>query len=280
MSEIRFADALDGWAYGPALYATHDGAATWARVNVGGSVVALETAGGYVDAVVSSCPLPTECHGTLRLEQARATGGPFTTVLSGPAGQVGSVDAPDLTLRPPAGFVILGHGTSPGTAWLDATENLSNPHGWNRFLDPCAGTGFELTSMVAPTSTVLYSLCSGNGAMGSSTKLAVVTENGHARVTGRAPLPGAGGTLAATSTGTLVIASASGASWLYRSTDAGHTWVTAQSYPDGGIGFNDLGFTTDTQGIVIHGRPSPPPGTDQLLITHNAGTTWQALSFG
>jgi hypothetical protein len=36
----------------------------------------------------------------------------------------------------------------------------------------------------------------------------------------------------------------------------------------------------DTQGIVIHGRPSPPPGTAQLLITHNAGTTWQALSFG
>jgi hypothetical protein len=255
VSEIRFADTLDGWAYGPALYATHDGAANWARVNVGGSVVALETAGGYVDAVVSSCPPPTECHGTLRLEQARATGGPFTTLLSGPAGQVGSVDAPELTLQPPAGFVILGHGASPDIAWLDATADLSNPHGWNRFPDPCAGTGFALTSMVAPTSTVLSSLCSGNGAMGSSTKLAVVTENGHARVTGRAPLPGAGGTLAATSTGTLVIASASGASWLYRSTDGGHTWATALDYPDGGIGFNDLGFTTDTQGIVIHGRP-------------------------
>lgn len=49
VSEVRFADLLDGWVFGPALFATHDGARTWQQVTLGGSVVALETSGDYVD---------------------------------------------------------------------------------------------------------------------------------------------------------------------------------------------------------------------------------------
>ena len=56
VSGLRFADALDGWAFGPDLWATHDGGTTWRRVTLpglsaDGQVMTLETAAGAVHAV-------------------------------------------------------------------------------------------------------------------------------------------------------------------------------------------------------------------------------------
>jgi hypothetical protein len=280
VSEIRFADPLDGWAFGPGLWATHNGGASWQQVNLGGSVVSLETAGGYVDAVVSPCQRDSQCTGALRLEQARATSGPFTAILTGPGGQVGGTVTSDLSLQPAVGFALLGYGMTAASTYLYATGNLASPHGWNRFPDPCAAAGaqVELSSFIAPNSTLLYTLCTGNAAAGSTEKFAVVTDDGHSSVAGAPPLAGDGGMLAATATGTLVLATASAASFLDRSTDGGRTWATVGSFDDGGIGFNDLGFTSDTQGVVIHGLPEEG-GIDQLLMTHDAGAAWQVVSF-
>jgi len=276
VSEVRFAGPLDGWAFGPALFATHDGARTWQQINLGGSVVSLETSGGYVDAVVSVCSGETVCTGPLRLEQASVTGGGFVTVLTGPSVMSSGLDALDLSLHGLVGFAVLGSGAS-----LYATEDLANPNGWNALADPCAATGLPPASLAAPDSTRLYSLCSGNGAAGSSTKVVVVTRNGNSIVAGSAPLGGTNVTLAATSSGTLVIAAASGASSLYRSADGGRTWSTVETYPDGGIGFNDLGFTTTMQGVVVHGVPGTrAQETTQLLMTHDAGATWQVIPIG
>ncbi len=275
VDEVRFADPLDGWVFGPALFATHDGARTWQQVKTAGSVVSLETSGGYVDAVISPCPVETECAGPLRLEQAPATGGGFATVRTGPSVMSSGISALDLTLHAPVGFALLGSGA------LFATENLADPSGWNAFAGPCASAGLSLASMVAPNATTLYSLCSGNGAAGSSTKSVVVTVNGKSTVAGSTPLGGDAEALAATASGTLMVSAASGASFLYRSSDGGHTWSTVETYDDGGEGFNDLGFTTSTQGVVVHGLPGPPAqeGT-QLLMTHDAGASWQAVPIG
>ena len=113
VSEVRFADALDGWIYGPSLFATHDGGATWQQLDLGGSVVALETSGGFVDAVVSPCSTQETCSGSLRLEQAPATGGSFTTVLTGPTVQSSSEGVFALSLHAPVGFVNLSGVGSP-----------------------------------------------------------------------------------------------------------------------------------------------------------------------
>ena len=45
---IRFADLRDGWAFGPELWATHDGGKTWKRLDPfsGGAVVALASSHG------------------------------------------------------------------------------------------------------------------------------------------------------------------------------------------------------------------------------------------
>jgi hypothetical protein len=58
-SQIRFLDSSNGWAYGPELYATHDGGATWTKINgLAGRVVDLAAAGSRAFAVVSSCAGP------------------------------------------------------------------------------------------------------------------------------------------------------------------------------------------------------------------------------
>ena len=185
VSEVRFADVYDGWIYGPSLLATHDGGATWQPVDLGGSVVDLETSGGFVDAVVSPCGSEETCSGPLRLEQAPATGGEFTTVLTGPTVQSSSTEMLALSLHAPVGFVDLRGPDSPqGSLW--ATSNLADPSGWNSFANPCAvAAGYSLDAFVAPDVTSLYSLCSGEGGAGSVMKEVVKTQGGQSVVVGQ-----------------------------------------------------------------------------------------------
>lgn len=281
ISEVRFADAADGWLFGPALFATHDGGRTWRRLEPGGAVVALETSGGYVDAVVSPCSIGSVCDGRLRLEQAGVRGGAFTTVVSGPLGRTNAAFAA-ISLHAPVGFVALGSALGSGTTRLYRTGNLGNPRSWTSFADPCPSSrGLSLTSLVAPDATTLYSLCTGKTAAGSSAKLVVVIRNGVSAAPGSAPLGGSGGALGATSSGTLVVASASGASFLYRSTDGGRSWNTAMAFSDGGEGFDDLAFVNVKVGVVIHFvRRTPTSQAGQLLMTRDAGANWESVAIG
>ena len=63
VGQIRFADALDGWAFGSALYATHDGGATWVKQSLGSDgsgarVTSLESSGGQAWAAVNAARSP------------------------------------------------------------------------------------------------------------------------------------------------------------------------------------------------------------------------------
>lgn len=276
VTNVRFANASDGWVFGPALFATHDGGRRWRQLHLGGSLIALETSGNYVDALVSPCSTESECSGSLRLEQAPVVGGAFVTVRSGPAVLSSALGPGSLSLHAPVGFAELGGNSRTA---LYATSNLAHLGGWFAFVDPCAVTGFPdpaLAAFVAPNTTILYSLCNGAGAAGSMEKDLVETESGASTVVGSPPSGGVSEGLGATSSGVLVVGAASGASWLYRSVDAGRSWTTVETYLDGGLGFSYVGFVTDTEGLAIHGRPGAP--LDQLLMTHDAGATWQPVS--
>jgi hypothetical protein len=55
ISQIRFGDTKDGWAFGPALYSTTDGGASWAAVNgIAGGVVDLVAANNTAWAIVQT----------------------------------------------------------------------------------------------------------------------------------------------------------------------------------------------------------------------------------
>ena len=66
VTSVLFADARDGWAYGPGLWATHDGGATWHRVAVAGRAVqSMAVTGGQVLASLESCdPVDAACDGS------------------------------------------------------------------------------------------------------------------------------------------------------------------------------------------------------------------------
>jgi photosystem II stability/assembly factor-like uncharacterized protein len=85
--------------------------------------------------------------------------------------------------------------------------------------------------------------------------------------------------IAASAPGDLTIATTSAGSWLYTSADNGKTWRTVVTYPDGGMGWNDLGFTTTHDGAIIHGHPYYGDMLGQLLLTGNGGQTWQEVRF-
>jgi photosystem II stability/assembly factor-like uncharacterized protein len=124
----------------------------------------------------------------------------------------------------------------------------------------------------------LYTLCTGNGAAGSLTKEVVRTEDAKTTLEGTAPFGGSTASIAATASGTIVVGASSGASYIYLSPDGGHTWSTAETYDDGGMGFNDLGFTTASQGVAVHGFPGTIAGeSSQLLMTHDGGAIWQVV---
>ncbi len=56
MSQIRFLNTEDGWAFGPELFATTDGGQNWTQVGTGGlRVTDLETVGSRVFALFASC---------------------------------------------------------------------------------------------------------------------------------------------------------------------------------------------------------------------------------
>jgi len=53
VSQLRFASPLDGYAFGPELWQTADGGATWANVSIPGQVSELEAADGEAYALAT-----------------------------------------------------------------------------------------------------------------------------------------------------------------------------------------------------------------------------------
>ena len=287
VSLVRFADPLDGYAFDPGLWVTHDGARSWHEVNLSGQVRGLAAAPGRVDLALSACNANNCATGAMRLMTSPVTREAFTTVAAPTSGtgQFGALNSP-LVLSPPAGFAELATASTGNFPAANLYATADNTR-WSPFPDPCQLVrNSELTSLAAPDAKSLFTLCVGQAALGSSEKTVILTRNGRSQVAGQAPFGGDGGQLAAPDSSTLVLASTSAASVLSRSLDGGRTWTATHTYNDEGDGFVDLGFTTSRQGVVIHGRPvsagesdNQPNRADELLMTHDAGASWQHVNF-
>jgi hypothetical protein len=137
------------------------------------------------------------------------------------------------------------------------------------------------TSVAVQAPHGLALLCTGQGYTGHTDKTVYVSGDLGATWTlaGHPASAGDGGVIAVSGPGHLTIATPSAASWLYYSADNGKTWRTAVTYLDGGQGWNDLGFTTTRDGLVIHGHPYHDNMPGQLLLTGNGGLTWHTVTF-
>ncbi len=257
---IRFANAEHGFVFGNGLWVTTDGGEQWTAITAPqGSIVDLEVIDSQVLALMRSGTLYRRAlsggswYVVTQLSDARviATQGQVAAVLDGTS------------------VVVTGNGG------LTVTRHAT----------PCSSpaTAGSALAVTGPESLAL--LCAGGAAMGSVQKAVYVSADLGAQWT-TAGSPPTSGDPAGISGGTptqLVVGAASGASWLYYSADGGPSWSTAYQASDGGAGFNDLGFTTTTDGVVVSGPAYSDGNTEgmpgQLLLTSDGGATWQTVTW-
>lgn len=257
---LRFATELDGWAFGPDLWSTHDGGAHWKQQPYGLSagsapIVALEAASGVAYALNG--------RGTLMRTEVGQDDWQTVKTLRIPVVNQGSI-----VLQGRAAWVLAsGAGSNDATASEDGLT-------W-RTLDPPCDTPVLAAS--SPTEVVVS--CQLGSAAGSQRKSVYVSHDAGAtfrRVTD-APLGGIMLSIASADRSTIVMAATSGASFLYASFDGGETWSTVLNDSTGGAPLIDLGFTTPVQGVVVEGQAGPKPGI--FYRTTDGGHTWSATPF-
>ena len=121
VSDVRFATARDGWAFGPSFYATHDGGQTWRNENRTVSSVAVTQGAQW--AVEQQGMAPVVIRSTDG-GQSWAPAKMQPLLVGWPS--ITSVDAQ--------------------TAWLFAQDSVRNPH-------PTQTTGLALTALSESSNT-------------------------------------------------------------------------------------------------------------------------------
>ena len=267
---LRFADRTDGWVAGRGVYATHNGGASWHKVAVGpsnGTVYSLETGGGYVYALVSGCPpnSDTNCSRNDAVYAAAVGSDSWKAVSS-------SID-----VKQGASMLVV-HGS---TWFVPTRSGILHASGTSRpssLPNPCPtdqdGTATPLVA--AADAEHLDALCPSDGAAGSTAiQLYGSTDAGHVwRKAGDQyrMVPNYLTGMADNGHGVLLISTASGGSYILRSTDDGGSLAHAVvSAPTGGFPWADLGFTTTSQVAVT----LPAHG---LYLSHDAGQSWARVT--
>ena len=265
----RFASASQGFVFGDRLWQSGDGGRHWALAGTpAGQILSLAAIDGQVLALVA------KGSGPARLLRRPLAGGPWTQIAS-----VKTADAFD-----PTDLIATQAGTA---AVLSGTSVLVTTNGGLSVTSRAtpSAPGFQPDCVAVTSSHALALLLVGQGAAGSTEKLVYTsTDSGlHWAKAGTPSNEGDPVTLAGGSPTDLVLATASGASWLDRSSDGGHSWATVLTYGDGGEGWADLGFTTTTNAVVVHGPADSAGNSDgrpaRLLLSANGGATWQPVSF-
>jgi photosystem II stability/assembly factor-like uncharacterized protein len=276
VTDLAFADARHGWAYGPSLERTSDGGRTWSPAPLPGGgrqVLALVAEAGVVHAVVSPCEIgqpPFECTAPPTLWRVPAASGRWQPV--------------DVALPVRSSAVLAAHGRSvyvvgqmppPTPDVFAATEDGRT---WSPRPSPCDKEGDgDVLADVAPTSRRdVALLCVGSVGFSKAAKTVFRSDDGARTTTpaGLTPEWGIASELAATRGGRLAVASTSSGSWIYLNAGGGGTWTAAVEEGDGGAGWNDPTFTTEDVGWVVYAPAAGFPGTGTLLTTADGGQTW------
>lgn len=249
VSQLRFANAADGFAFNSQLWVTHDAGADWHQVRLGGAVTELATANGWAYAVVRYGH-----KGAGRLERAPLGSDTWTT--------------------------LTGAGSADAGLWAHGSDVLLQSGGAD--LETSHDDGVRFTREAAPSSLpcdfevpaapVVWAHC----ATGTESATWRSSDFGaHFRpLSGPEPgLPNRSLFSAATARTAVV-----GYNTLLRTTDAGRHWspvpgtdVTAWQY---------LGFTDASHGVAVGYVGSPTPADERLYYSGDGGATYHLVSIG
>ncbi len=275
ISRLRFADPLDGWAFGPDLWVTHDGGSSWQRVTLpgtgaGGQVMALETSGGLVHVAF----MEADPAGGIRIATSPVATDAWT--VSSDRLQVGAGPAPQaqLVLHGTAGWLVEVNRTVVDGARLTAT-------GWQAWQPPCLDANGPALLAAASADQLVAACDVGVWSTPSGVHLFTSSDGGtsFAEAAARVPVLGLWGSAAAPASPTVVVAGnlSNGGMGLVASFDLGRTWSTV--YDSKALAaISELGFTTQSQGVAIVTRGSSSGSSSQLLMTRDGGRTWAPVT--
>lgn len=293
VSGIRFLNGTDGWAFGPELWSTHDGGATWNQVNTHGArVTDLETSDGQAYALFATCATPAniaspsfaqDCTSyTLKATTAGSDdwlpvggattgltdGGAATSAVLALSGSNGYLLAPDATLYSGS---IGGTWSKAGTA--PCKPGTAEANGLPQAAQFALGTPTDLyIACNQPAATDLPSLWASDNSGAHWTQLPAAQWSNFSSSTVNGTGIGIATSLAAAPgpTGNLTMATTTG---IYVLSDASERWsasnATGAGAPSGG--FSYVGMTTDTQGVALPANTS----LGEIWITVDGGATWK-----
>lgn len=251
VSQLRFANSADGFAFNSQLWVTHDGGANWHQVRLGGAVTELATANGFAYALVRYGH-----KGQGRVERS-ALGSDTWTTLPG----AGSAYA-GLWAHGPG--VLVGSGAGAALA-------VSHNAGVSFTLQASPSKGLPC-DFEEPATGVVWAHC----ATGTESSTWRSTDSGaHFSATPGPSMPNSA-LFAAAGPTTAVL----GANRLYRTTDGGGHYAPVSDI--GGItAWQYLGFTDATHGAAIgYVGSSPTPGNERLYYSIDGGATYHLVSTG
>jgi hypothetical protein len=287
LSQLRFLDLQDGWAFGPGLWVTHTGGAHWKLERTSGlRVTGLETAGSRAFALFASCTGTTAAYAadcaSFSLYSSPATGNQWRPV-PGPTSDLklpgaGTGQSATLLLAGSTGYLLAPSGqvySGPldGSAWHLAGKAPVAPGAPGPAGQPTSG-------LLAAGSQHLYELATTATTAGDVQDKAVYASadggNGWQQV-GTAPAAGIARSLAAAQGNLLVLATTTG---LDVSADGGASWKQAATgppnVPTGQGGFSYVGMTDSLQGVAVPADPH----LHEVFITTDGGHTWRARPIG
>jgi hypothetical protein len=270
VASIRFANAEDGWAWGPDLFATHDGGRTWVQISVAGPVTALVVGGDTAYAIVAP-PASTAAAAAASslLWRAPVSSNHWVRVASAPK-------------------VSGGLAASGSSIWVSNGSNLVTSSNSGHSFD--ALTNAVLTDPCdnqALSTSLLWSYCNNHGLLflyrstdgGVSSALIGHTVLGQPNSPDGDPAASTNAvasTFAAASATTVVVASSVPGAPLTESSNAGLSFQAAQSAPDKTGTWSVLAFITPTVGFTFYKHLSYAynKNSAQLWRTTDGGAHW------
>jgi hypothetical protein len=268
--DVRFGTARDGWAYGGALWSTHDGARGWHAVDIGGAVTDLASDGTTTYAVVARC--------------AGAAEGCRVRLRATPVGRDAWLDVPGVAAAGSTARLSVGAGTAAVSFVDTGAVYLRRGGDWRPAQVRCPdGLPSVVTSASSPR---LFAFCGSAGA-GNLDFAIRSTDDGRQWTEvpvgpGHLRLPN-GTFVSLTAASSTVLLAASGDPSLggpvMASRNGGRTWGRASGHgglPDLGSGpaggWRYVGASSATRVVALAAVPHRG-----YWVSHDGARTWQEM---
>ncbi|HEV2243702.1 MAG TPA: hypothetical protein VGR98_21850 [Streptosporangiaceae bacterium] len=292
VGQLRFLNAHDGWAFGPALWVTHDGGAHWTQEQTYGMrVTDLETAGGRAFAIFATCAgtgasyaatcssfslysSPAESDQWKRVPASVSPGGPILPAAAPPRSASLVLSGGTGYLLAPSGELLSGPLT--GAAWTAASAPVVSRH--VSCLPGAPGPSGQPTgTMLAANGNELVLVCTSATSAAGDTQAKLIVEStdrgAHWSAMGTAPAAGIATSVAVQAQDHLVVLATD--SGLYLSANGGRSWQLTQPSPGGAAaaapGFSYVGMTSPAQGVAL----PADAGLHEVFITTDGGSSWR-----